>query len=1726
MADHDKLREYLRLATSELHTLRTRVRELESAAPEPLAIVGMACRYPGGVRTPEDLWELVAGEVDATSDFPRDRGWRLDPGDSLTERGAFLDGAGDFDPAFFGVSPREARGMDPQQRLVLEAAWEALEDARIVPETLHGTRTGVFVGASHQGYDTLADDASEVMIGNVSSVISGRVAYTLGLNGPALTVDTACSSSLVALHLAGESLRRGECDLALAGGVAVQAVPALFVEFSRQRGLAVDGRCKSFGEGADGTGFSEGAGLVVLERLSDAVACGRRVLAVVRGSAVNQDGASNGLTAPSGVAQERVIRAALASGGLSVGDVDVVEGHGTGTVLGDPIEAGALVGTYGRRVGGEPLWLGSVKSNIGHAQAAAGVAGVIKMVMALRCGVLPRSLHVDVPSSKVEWGAVRVLTEARAWPVLDRPRRAAVSSFGVSGTNAHLILEQAEPEPLRQDPVDAGVLPFPLSARNEAGVREQARRLREHLKRHPEAVLGDVSHSLATTRTMFPHRAVLVAADRSELDELLGACAAGEPRGAVVTGKAISASRPVLVFPGQGSQWVGMAVELLGSSPVFAERMGECAAALGPFVEWSLVDVLGDEVALGRVDVVQPVLWAVMVSLAQVWRSFGVVPAAVVGHSQGEIAAACVAGVLSLEDAARVVCVRSRLIAERLAGHGGMVSVPLPLAEVEGLIAPFGDGLVVAAVNGPESVVVSGTSESVAVLVEREPRARRIAVDYASHSPAVHGLREELLAALGPITPAVGTVPVHSSVTGGPIDGSVMDAEYWYTNLREPVNFQGAVSALLADGYGAFVEPSPHPVLTSAVEQTAGDTEIAVVGTLRRQSGGIAQMLRAAAQGCALGIDVDWSAAFPTGVRQVDLPTYPFADERFWLDGGSARGDVSAVGLAPVDHGLLGAKTDMAASGELVLSGSLSLASHPWLADHTVRGSVILPGAAFVELVVRAGDEVGRPAVEELTLHAPLVIPVDGRVDVQVAVSADGHVQVHSRTAGSDWTHHASAVTTDRPGEVPVWRSWPPEPAEAVDIERFYETLEDNGLDYGPAFRGVRAMWRSADAYYAEVALPDEVPEATFVLHPALLDSALQVMAFAAAEPGRTSLPFAWSGISVHASGARSLRVRVAATRAGDISVLATDPANAPVVTVDRVRSRTLSADQLDPPLAGLLSRLEWTPVEAGLPAVDHGPTVRYECEVADSPIEVANQVLEAVQEWLRHEGRPDSRLVVLTRGAVSTGPDDPVSAICQAPVWGLVRSAQAEHPGRLVIVDIGDGSEDALRAALATGEPQLALRGGAILAPRLVSARGEGDLPRIPSDATVLVTGGTSGIGALVARHLAVRHGVRHLVLVSRSGPRADGVAELIAELGELGARAEAVACDVADRDQVRAVLEGIDDFPLAGVVHAAAVLDDGAVTSLTPDRLRTVAAPKVHGALHLHELTEGMDLRLFALFSSAAGILGSPGQANYAAANAFLDALATQRRAAGLAGHSLAWGLWEQETSLTAPVKATRPGAAVGALSTAEGLALFDRALAGTDPVAVPVRMAPVARGPVRPAAAAVVAEPDFAVRVAALGPAERGRELLKLVREQAAAILGFAGRAEIDPRQPFLKAGFDSLTAVELRNRLNTITGLRLPATTTFDFPTPEALAGKLAAELASATSPEEALLAALDHLESVLAAASTDEALRTVLADRVAKLHTRGNAEDRHSAARLRDAGADELFDFIHNELGMK
>ncbi|MFF6822826.1 type I polyketide synthase, partial [Streptomyces californicus] len=884
-----------------------------AADDEPVAIVAMGCRFPGGVRSPEQLWDLVAGESDTAGGFPVDRGWDLGglyhpdpdrPGTTYAREGSFLYDAAEFDAEFFGISPREALAMDPQQRILLEASWEAFERAGVDPESLRGSRTGVFVGTMPQGYGPRLHEAPAAMegyllTGTSASVASGRLSYTYGLEGPAVTVDTACSSSLVALHYAVQSLRRGECDLALVGGVTVMATPGSFVEFSRQRGLAADGRCKPFAEAADGTAWAEGAGVLLVEKLSDAERNGHQVLAVVRGSAVNQDGASNGLTAPSGLAQRRVIRQALANAGVSAADVDVVEAHGTGTALGDPIEAQALLATYGQdRPEDRPLWLGSLKSNIGHTQAAAGVAGVMKMVLAMRAGLLPRTLNIDEPSQHVDWeaGAVRLLTEARPWE-RERPRRAGVSAFGVSGTNAHLILEEA---PERAAPAAgsedegggailttaSGPVALALSAKTVEAMRDQARQLTSRVA--SDVGLSDLAYSLVASRAAHGHRAVVIGAARDELETALRALADGRETARAVSGSVVAgADRAVFVFPGQGSQWVGMAAGLWEVSPVFRESMRACGEALAPFVEWELEAVLGDEAVLQRVDVVQPVLWAVMVSLAAVWRACGVEPAAVVGHSQGEIAAAVVAGGLSLEDGARVVALRSGAITG-LAGLGGMVSVPLPVAEVEARLSGLG-GVSVAAVNGPASVVVSGEvaglEELLAACEAEGVRARRIAVDYASHSAQVEGIRDEVLEALAPVAARTSSVPFYSSVTGGLLDTSGLDAGYWYENLRRMVRFEDAVRALLGDGHGVFVESSAHPVLTVGVQETieAAGSEAVTVGTLRRGEGGPERLLASLSEAYVHGVKVDWQGLFPNA-RRVDLPTYPFQRERYWME--------------------------------------------------------------------------------------------------------------------------------------------------------------------------------------------------------------------------------------------------------------------------------------------------------------------------------------------------------------------------------------------------------------------------------------------------------------------------------------------------------------------------------------------------------------------------------------------------------------------------------------------------------------------------------------------------------------------------------------------------------------------------------------------------------------------------------------------------------------------------
>ncbi|MFF3176491.1 SDR family NAD(P)-dependent oxidoreductase [Streptomyces sp. NPDC057900] len=2099
MDNEQKLRDYLKRATVDLRASRQRVQELEERAHEPIAIVGMACRLPGGVASPADLWESLGAGRDAVGPFPEGRGWDLeglydpDPGHlgtSYCREGGFLYEADRFDAEFFGISPREAAAMDPQQRLLLESAWEAFEHAGIDPTALRGTRTGVYAGVMYDDYGSRTPKEPEdfegyLLTGSAGSIASGRLSYTFGFEGPAVTVDTACSSSLVALHLAAQSLRHGECSMALAGGVTVMATPGTFVEFSRQRGLAPDGRCKAFSASADGTGWAEGVGLLVLERLSDARRGGHRVLAVLRGSAVNQDGASSQLTAPNGPSQERVIRAALADARLSASEVDVVEAHGTGTKLGDPIEARALVSAYGKGRE-EPLWLGSLKSNIGHTQAAAGVAGVIKMVMAMRNGVMPATLHVDEPTPEADWsaGTVRLLTRAQQWPELNRPRRAGVSSFGISGTNAHVILE--EPSALPEQPEPAGTAgtdtaaeaaagaprapgapvrelpaaPVLVSARSDAALRAQADRLRAHLIAEPGLTVTDVAFSQATTRAHLEHRAAVVATDRSALLAGLAALSAAEPAAHVFQGRP-GGDGTVFVFPGQGAQWERMAVELLDSAPVFAEEIAACGEALARYVDWDLEDVLRGAPGaptLKRVDVVQPALFSVMVSLAKLWRSHGVEPSAVVGHSQGEIAAAYVAGGLSLDDAARVVALRSRLVREHLTGQGGMMSVLLPLDRVEKYLERFDGRISVAAVNSPGAVVVAGEP---AVLDELQSvceldgaRARRIPVDYASHSVQVESVQEELLRLLAPITPRSGTIPFYSTARGEFLNTTELDAAYWYGNLRGRVGFEPAVRALVGNGANLFVELSPHPVLTMAVDETVHDLDatdhVRSVGSLRRGEGGPARFATSLAEAHVGGASIDWHTLFAgTGAERVQLPTYAFQREQHWVTPSTGTGDITATGPGSLGHPLLSATVQVGDRDEWIFTGRLARTSQPWTEDHAILGTVLLPGAALVEAALTTGRHAGTPVLDDLVLEAPLVLDEDSARQLQITVGRLGEdgrreLVVYSRPETSDEdgdrpaTRHAHGWLTADAEPAPAFpAAWPPTGARPVAVDTLYARLAEAGYDYGPLFQGVRAAWRVGDDICTEISLPQDARTEGFTFHPALLDSALHG-GLLDKEPGATAdLPFSWSGVRAGpAAGGTRARVRIGPAGDSALRIALADEDGVPLLTVETMAVRPVDLAQLESARRGgrnSLYQLDWLPVPAaaGTPAADlagvavlgelaaapaewdrhpdltalekalaegapvpgtvlaalDAEPVADEARTAESVHASAARALVLLQQWLATEAFADSRLVVVTRNAVAAGGRAPEPA--QAPVWGLVRSAQSEHSGRFGLIDLdsdGDraaGSEENTLdwAALASlDEPQIAVRAGELLVPQLgraelsalagdtwrlgVTRKGSleglalmssdadrplgvnevrvgvraaglnfrdvlvalgmypgeaalgseaagvvlevgsavtdlapgdrimglipdsfgpraiterpmivpmpdgftfaqaaavpivylaayyglvdladlragerllvhaaagdvgmaavqiahhlgaevfatastpkwdavralgvtddhiadsGDLafrehiitttdgsgvdvvldalagevvdstldllPRggrfievgkadirdpeviaeqqpsvryrscdlfeagpdriqemlreivalfeqgalahtpvrtwdvrrgqdafrhlhegrntgkivltVPTpfdpNGTVLITGGTGGLGALFAKHYAKAYGAKHLLLLSRRGMNAPGVAELAAELAELGAQADIVACDVTDRAQLAKVI-GALEYPLTAVVHAAGVLSDGLVEGLTPERLDRVMRPKVDAALHLHELTAGLELSSFLLFSSVAALIGSPGQGNYAAANATLDALAAHRRALGLPATSLAWGLWADATGMTGELDAAelarveRMG--FGGISNELGLELFDQAQKSDAALVVPVRFEQAAlraqaragllpgllRGLAKvPARRSDSGAGSLAQTLAAVPQEEWERVVLALVRGHVAAVLGHSSPEAIEPERAFKSLGFDSLAGVELRNRLTQATGLRLPTTLVFDHPNPTAV-----------------------------------------------------------------------------------
>ncbi|HWO64473.1 MAG TPA: beta-ketoacyl synthase N-terminal-like domain-containing protein, partial [Umezawaea sp.] len=1249
VANEDKYLAYLKRATADLRDARKQLRDVEDKATEPIAIVAMSCRFPGGVATPEDLWDLVANGRDAISGFPTDRGWQVE---DIPLEGGFLYDVSKFDPAFFGISPREALAMDPQQRLLLETSYEAFERAGIDPSTLKGSRTGVFAGLMYHDYaarEIAPPEGVEGYLGNGSagSIASGRVSYTLGLEGPAVTIDTACSSSLVALHWAVQALRLGECEMALAGGVAVMSTPGTFIDFARQGALASDGRCKAFSADADGTGWGEGVGMLLLERLSDAQRLGHEVLAVVRGSAINQDGASSGLTAPNGPSQQRVIKQALASAGLSTSDVDVVEAHGTGTSLGDPIEAQALLATYGQDRE-EPLWLGSLKSNIGHTQAAAGVAGIIKMVMALRHGVLPKTLHADVRSPHVDWadGNIELLTEAREWPAGERLRRAGISSFGISGTNAHTIIEQAPVvEPVEAASTPAAV-PFVLSGKTEQALRAQAAKLSEHLAAHPDTNPHDLAWSLATTRTAHTHRAAIVG---TELADVVRGLDSLNPGVAKESGLAF-------LFTGQGSQRAGMGRELHAAYPVFAKAFDEVAA---------LVDVRDTQDELDRTEFTQPAIFALEVALYRLVESWGIRPDHLAGHSIGEIAAAHVAGVLSLEDAAKLVNARARLM-QALPAGGAMVALQATEDEV---LPHLGINVSIAAVNGLKAIVLAGEETAVAQVVERftDRKSKRLAVSHAFHSPLMDPMLDDFREVVTTLTfqrPRIELL------------GDVTNPEYWVAHVRDTVRFHEAVQTLEQRGVTKFLELGPDGVL-------AAMAEVPVTPLLRKDRPEVESVATAVGALHVSGVTVDWTAFFGGGTK-VSLPTYAFQRDRFWLDvvpGG--------VRLGASDHPLLGSTLSLADSDGLVLSGHLALDTHAWLADHAVSGTVLLPGTAFVELAIHAADQVGCDLLEELTLEAPLVVPEHGGVQVQVGVSGPDETSrraltVHSRLDGP-WTRHATGtLLPTAPATTFDLSEWPPAGAQPVATDALYDDLASVGLAYGPVFQGARAVWQRDDEVFADIAVDDDVTG--FGIHPALLDATLHALG-AVSSGDQARLPFAWRDVALHAVGASAVRVRLAPTGADGVSLQVADTTGAPVASIGSLVLREVRADQLAAgfteslfhvdwtvlPVADASARIVETTLDADLSAVEPADAVLVrltaETDGADEVHEAVHAALRLVCAWLADERFVASRLVFATNGVISVDGEDVTDAPNSA-VWGLIRSAQTEHPDRFTLLD------------------------------------------------------------------------------------------------------------------------------------------------------------------------------------------------------------------------------------------------------------------------------------------------------------------------------------------------------------------------------------------------------------------------------------------------------------------------
>ncbi len=1714
------------------------------ATAEPIAVVGIGCRLPGGVVGPESYWKFLTAGTDAIGEIPADR-WNADeyydpdtfaPGRMASKWGGFVDDVAGFDAEFFGISPREAEAMDPQQRLMLEVAFEALEHAGVAPEKLSGIRAAVMMGVyytEYQGISAANPDHIDAYsaTGNAHAVAVGRIAYLLGLRGPAVAIDSACSSSLVTIHMACQSLRLRESDLALAGGTSLILRPETQIAMSKWGMLSPRGKCHSFDAGADGFVRGEGAGIVVLKRLTDAIRDGNQVYAVIRGSAINQDGRSNGLTAPNTQAQVDVITRALRSADVAGSSVNLIEAHGTGTALGDPIEFEALAGTYGKGEG--PCALGAVKTNIGHLEAAAGIAGFIKAALSVQHGQIPPNLNFTKWNPAIDPAPTRlyVPTELADWPQTEGPRRAAVSSFGLGGTNAHVVLEQG-PEPVPAAAPASAVTTLTLSGKTDERVATWAKTLGDWLEGPGAQVpLADVAHALGH-RPRQARVAAVCARDRGEAVAGLRALAEARPTpGVVAPHQPVTGPGTVFLYSGQGSQWAGMGRELLTTEPAFAAAVDELEPDFVKQVGFSLRDVIESGEPVVGIDRIQPVLVGMQLALTALWRSYGVEPDAVIGHSMGEVAAAVVSGALSAADGLKVIATRSRLM-KRLSGQGAMALLELDADGAEALLADHPD-LTVAVYAAPNQTVIAGPPDQVdavvAVVDAQGKLARRVEVDVASHHPTVDPILGELRTELADLAPRAPKIPLLTTV----VDEGVVpafDAAYWVDNLRKPVRFSRAVTEAAAN-HATFVEVSPHPLLTHAINGTLESArprgDVQVGGTLYRDN---PETLSFHTQLAAVGSSAKSAPGSETdgGARSfIDLPPTPWQHVRYWTS-------ASAAARQPAHaHPLLGQHVEMP-TGDHVWQGDVGTDAVPYMVDHIVHGQAVMPATGFAEIALAAGCEaLGLPPerVAVNRVEVEQMLRLDGSTPVTTQLlGSDGEkrVEIHSRAADGNWRRHAVATVEAIAPATPPARVVAASSADGTVVAPadLYAGLRRTGLHHAQAFAALTRIVRlPGGVSEVEIVLPDEATaHRSYRIHPVMFDAALQALAAAipdemlAGSSESTYLPISFEAIRVFGDVGRRAKARAelntvdpdAAGLQGRVVV--TDDAGNPTAEITGIYMQRVQRRTVPLPLSQKVFDTSWaesaarpaaeSPTGSWLVLTDgadtEGPAAEFvgrfgsatrrlitadiskESEVlaafastADDPAlppagvivfagsrsfdgtaagdaltrgrelawSIAATVRAVIGGW---HGKPPKLWVVSRNGLAVNGSEGGDPAI--GGLKGLIRTLAYEHPDlHTTLVDIDGAAADVLAPVVTelesvSNDDIIAWRDGTRFAERLGRANLDtAKDPVVRPDGAYVVTGGLSGIGLLVTRWL-VEHGAGRIILNARSQPSEEAQAILT----ELGAKAQiaVVNGDIADAGVAERLVGAAEETGLAlrGIVHSAAVLDDQIVAALSRDSLEKVWAPKAIGALRLNEATVGKELDWWIGFSSTSSLLGSPGQAAYAAASSWLDGLVDWRRASGLPATTINWGQWS-DIGLARELTFS----ALDPISPDEGMEAFTAIVANTAP------RVGVARLRLDRAAAAFpeiqqigffsvlaeeldvdAADDDWAGPEALreMDPAEANRVVTARLAQRILAIMGHAKGSTLAVDQPLTELGLDSLMAVRIRNTVRADFGVEPP------------------------------------------------------------------------------------------------